>query len=60
MTPKFTRRHYRAIAKAMKDCSVLDTLHGRLQWKSCVLALSHLFSTDNPRFSSGKFEEACK
>jgi len=60
MTPKFTRRHYRAIAQAMKECSRLDTNHGRIQWKVCVSALARLFTADNPHFSLGKFEEACK
>jgi hypothetical protein len=56
MVPKFSRRHYRAIAKAMKDCHMTNPI----QWARCVNALAQLFEADNPRFSWRKFEEACK
>jgi len=47
--PDFQRRHYKAIAKAIKDSDNKEEI---------VINLIGLFSRDNPNFSRIRFEDA--
>ena len=46
----FTKRHYEAIAKILKEEKTKDEL---------VLAFADLFTEDNPLFDKWKFAVAC-
>lgn len=66
--PKFGKRHYQAIADAMKDANRViyyepnDALQVKVasyQWNACIAELVRTLSRDNPRFSETRFKEAC-
>ena len=49
-TPKFARRHYRAVAAAIKEEPTFGTLIDRFV---------ATFKADNPRFDERRFRDAC-
>lgn len=59
--PIFSKRHYEAIAKAMKAHKPDRFGDGSMpaQWKSDVFGLAALFSEDNPKFKPMQFYTAC-
>lgn len=48
------RRHFEAVAKAIKTCNITDNARA-----SVVLALSNQFKQENPRFQPVRFMLAC-
>jgi hypothetical protein len=63
--PKFSKRHYEAIAKVLFETwppptgRPEDRTDKYVQWALVRNHLSTLFAGDNSRFSPSKFEDAC-
>jgi hypothetical protein len=50
----FTRRHYEAVARVLRDAALDDEARHAL-----AQDFAAMFAADNPRFHAGKFREAC-
>lgn len=55
-----TRKHFEAIAKALKDSRPLSGTQGqRNTWEQCAVNLAGVCREGNPRFDTARFLEAC-
>ena len=55
-----SRKHYRVIAKSIKDSTTLDTYGDEIVLKEDLIKdLCHAFKLDNRLFSSHMFINAC-
>ena len=50
-----TRKHYRAIAKAIKD----NTSNNNINKVDFINDISYIFKCDNINFNYSRFEDAC-
>ena len=58
----FQRRHYEAVAKALKDtCPAREAYdhYEYVQWRHDIMAMSAMFKKDNGDFQPLRFKKAC-
>ena len=57
-----TRKHYKAIAKAIKDNTLNDDVlnESYIDKESFINDLCNIFISDNIRFDYRRFDEACE
>ena len=55
-----SRKHYRVIAKSIKDSTTLDAYGDEIVHKEDLIKdLCHYFTSDNSRFDYSRFNKAC-